>query len=54
MDVVVQNAGPAPEAATANWLPIPENGAFTLTMRLYAPQPQAVDHSWKPPVITSG
>ncbi|MGX1811786.1 DUF1254 domain-containing protein [Nocardia sp. NPDC055321] len=54
VDIVVQNARPATELATANWLPIPENGRFTLTMRLYAPRPQAVDHTWQPPVITSG
>ncbi|MFB7722492.1 DUF1254 domain-containing protein [Nocardia sp. NPDC056100] len=53
VDILVQNARPAPEFATANWLPIPETGKFTLTMRLYAPQPDAINHIWQPPTVTS-
>jgi len=38
----------------ANWLPTPEvNGAedFSLTMRLYSPEPQVLDGTWTPPVV---
>lgn len=51
VDILVQTVQPAPEVAAANWLPIPEHGAFTLTMRLYAPQPAAIDHTWTPPPL---
>ena len=34
----------------ANWLPAP-NGPIYMVMRLYWPKPEALDGSWKPPVI---
>ncbi|MFF2555948.1 DUF1254 domain-containing protein [Nocardia sp. NPDC058058] len=54
VDIIVQNAQPTPELAPANWLPIPQTGKFTLTLRLYAPKPTAIDHTWQPPTVTSG
>jgi len=34
-----------------NWLPTPMEGAFTLTLRLYWPEPAALDGRWAPPLI---
>lgn len=42
----------APEASkTSNWLPSAQTGVFNLTMRLYAPKPQALDGRWTMPAI---
>ena len=35
----------------ANWLPAPK-GPFNLTMRLYAPRPEALTGKWGPPPVT--
>ncbi|WP_245678026.1 DUF1254 domain-containing protein [Nocardia acidivorans] len=48
-EVLVQNADPGPAVPHGNWLPIPATGTFSLTLRLYAPRPEATDGSWKPP-----
>ncbi len=40
---------PTPEGR-ANWLPAPD-GPFYLAMRLYAPEPAALDGSWSPPPV---
>ena len=37
-----------PEGAWRNWMPTPE-GPFGLALRLYWPQPAALDGSWRPP-----
>lgn len=34
----------------SNWLPAP-NGPMGVVMRLYLPKPEALDGSWKPPVV---
>jgi hypothetical protein len=49
IDVIVSAKSPG-RARDANWLPAPE-GEFQLTMRLYAPKPQASDGSWAPPSV---
>ncbi|MFJ6012450.1 DUF1214 domain-containing protein [Streptomyces sp. NPDC092952] len=45
---------PAPEDDSldkTNWLPIPTSGKFTITLRLYAPQTDAIPADW-PPALT--
>ncbi|GGQ53983.1 DUF1254 domain-containing protein [Kitasatospora griseola] len=48
----VQAEEPAdPGTATANWLPIPTSGDFSVTLRLYAPQTDDILADW-PPALT--
>jgi hypothetical protein len=49
LDLYFQNAGPG-ASYEANWLPAPK-GAFNLTMRLYAPQSDALTGKWNPPPV---
>jgi hypothetical protein len=44
-----QNEGPGKDKE-ANWLPAPK-GAFNLTMRIYAPKPDALTGKWNPPPV---
>ncbi|WP_277187777.1 DUF1254 domain-containing protein [Caballeronia sp. BR00000012568055] len=50
IDVIVSADSPG-RAHAANWLPAPD-GDFQLTMRLYAPKPEASDGNWAPPAVT--
>ncbi|MGX4803223.1 DUF1254 domain-containing protein [Bradyrhizobium guangdongense] len=50
LDLYVQHENPGPDKE-ANWLPGPASGTLGLTMRLYAPKPQALDGRWNPPPI---
>jgi hypothetical protein len=49
LTLLIQHDDPGGDA-TANWLPAPD-GPFSLCMRLYAPQPQALDGRWTPPPL---
>jgi len=49
LDLYFQNENPGKEKE-ANWLPAPK-GAFNLTMRLYAPQSEALTGKWNPPPV---
>jgi hypothetical protein len=49
LDLYFQNETPGKDNE-ANWLPAPK-GAFNLTMRLYAPQPDALTGKWSPPPV---
>ena len=39
-----------PRSDATNWLPIPR-GSFSLALRIYWPQPSALDGSWWPPAV---
>ena len=49
LDLYLQHEAPA-EGRTSNWLPSPR-GPLGVTMRLYAPRPEALDGRWTPPPI---
>lgn len=49
LDIYLQHGNPGPERQP-NWLPAPL-GPLGVTMRLYAPEPAALDGSWKPPQV---
>jgi hypothetical protein len=50
LDLYIQHENPGPDKES-NWLPAPKIGPLGLTMRLYAPKPQALDGRWNPPPI---
>jgi hypothetical protein len=50
LDLYIQNQSPGRDKES-NWLPAPKSGELGLTMRLYAPKPQALDGSWNPPAV---
>jgi hypothetical protein len=50
LDLYVQHENPGPDKVS-NWLPAPARGTLNLTMRLYAPKPQALDGRWVPPPV---
>jgi hypothetical protein len=49
LDLYFQNESPG-AGKEANWLPAPK-GPFSLTMRLYAPQSEALTGKWNPPPV---
>jgi hypothetical protein len=49
LDLYFQNDSPGKDKE-ANWLPAPK-APFNLTMRLYAPKPEALDGRWNPPMV---
>jgi hypothetical protein len=49
LDLYFQNQSPG-AAKEANWLPAPK-GPFNLTMRIYAPKPDALTGEWNPPPV---
>jgi hypothetical protein len=49
LDLHVQHQAPGPDIES-NWLPAP-SGPFSLQLRIYAPQPEALDGRWQPPPV---
>jgi hypothetical protein len=50
LDIVLQNQAPP---VTANWLPIPASGTFSITGRLYWPSAEVLNGNWRMPGIQS-
>jgi hypothetical protein len=50
LDLYIQNKPPK-EEQLSNWLPIPKEGRFTLTMRFYWPKEEVLNGMWKPPFL---
>ncbi|ARM88342.1 hypothetical protein RHEC894_CH02041 [Rhizobium sp. CIAT894] len=50
LDLYFQNESPGKDMEW-NWLPAPQ-GRYNLTMRLYAPKPDALTGRWTPPPVT--
>jgi len=51
LDLYIQHESPG-EDRESNWLPSPARGGpLGVTMRLYAPKPEALDGRWVPPAI---
>ena len=50
LDIYIQHDSPTDDKVP-NWLPSPAKGALGVTMRLYAPKPEALDGRWAPPAI---
>lgn len=50
LDLYIAHESPGP-TKESNWLPAPKSGTLSMTLRLYAPKPQALDGRWNPPPI---
>jgi hypothetical protein len=50
LDLYFQNENPGADKES-NWLPAPKE-PFNLTMRIYAPKPEALTGKWNPPPVT--
>jgi hypothetical protein len=50
LTIHIQHDEPDTEVGRANWLPAPP-GRFYLAMRLYWPEPEALNGTWRPPPV---
>lgn len=50
LDLYIQRQAPGPERET-NWLPAPQQGNFTMNLRLYWPKAEALNGTWSPPGV---
>ena len=51
LTICIQRTSPGAERES-NWLPTPERGGFSMTLRIYWPEARALDGSWAPPPVT--
>lgn len=51
IDIYIQAEEPSRGGGSSNWLPAPEQGGFSLTMRIYWPGEAALDLTWLPPLV---
>lgn len=51
VEIAVQNAEPGAGVPAGHWLPIPESGPFSLTLRLYAPKDEVLNGKWQVPKL---
>ena len=49
LDIYIQNASPGADKES-NWLPAPQSG-FNLVLRMYLPEPQALNGTWQLPLV---
>lgn len=52
VEIIVQHEDPGARVPRGNWLPIPAAGTFSLSLRMYAPQPEVLNGTWQPPALT--
>lgn len=52
VELAIQADDPGSAVPPGNWLPIPSSGEFRITLRLYSPDPKALDGDWQPPALT--
>jgi hypothetical protein len=50
LELYLQRQSPGKEREP-NWLPTPNKGLFSITLRLYWPEPEATDGTWSPPQV---
>jgi hypothetical protein len=50
LDLYIQRTSPGADKE-ANWLPAPASGPFSMNLRLYWPEPAALNGTWSPPPI---
>ena len=50
IDIYIQRESPGKDRQ-ANWLPAPESGHFSLTMRIYWPELSVLSGTWSPPPV---
>ena len=50
LTLYIQRESPGSDKES-NWLPAPQEGPFTMNLRLYWPKPAALDGTWQPPAI---
>jgi hypothetical protein len=47
----LQRDEPKDPKQKANWLPAPPKGDFYMILRMYGPEKQIIDSSWKSPPV---
>jgi len=50
LTIHIQHHEPDTQVGKANWLPAPQ-GSFYLAMRIYWPEPEALEGTWEPPPV---